>query len=259
MSQILHVEEQRSITIVTLDNPPANTLTEQTLNDLEALIHELNANKKNRALIITGAGEKFFSAGAELTAFDHDSTQRCQSFSDAFKTAFSALTHYQGVSIAAINGYAMGGGLELALCCDIRIAEEHGLMALPECRVGLLPCGLGTQHLTQLIGEQWAKRMILLGEKLSAEQALNLGLISEIVEPSLALQHAITLCDQINAQSPEAVLMCKHLIMGSRDTTMSNMIKKENAAFQNLFTSSNRREGVRAFIEKRTPEWELDT
>ena len=112
------------------------------------------------------------SAGAELTRFNHDDTGVAFDFIKAFGTAFEALANYEGVSFAAITGYAMGGGLECALACDIRIAEEQARMALPECTVGLLPGGLGTQHLPWLIGEGWAKRMILLGKRVSSAPAL---------------------------------------------------------------------------------------
>ncbi len=251
----LLLEQREHTAILTLNNPPAHTWTPESLNELNTIVEHLNADSSNRALVITGKGEKFFSAGADLNQFDHDDNQRCKNFADAFNTAFSSLTEYRGVSIAAINGYAMGGGLELALSCDIRVAEQHAVMALPECGVGLLPCGLGTQQLTQLIGEQWAKRMILLGEKIDAKKALALGLISEVVESTQSLSHAQALCDKLSQQSPDAVEKCKKLIMGTRNNAMGTMLKKENQAFVELFSSANRKEGVSAFLQKRRPDW----
>lgn len=241
--------------ILTLNNPPAHTWTPTSLYQLKALIESLNTDKKNRALIITGEGTKFFSAGADLNEFDHNDQQRCTEFADAFNQAFLAVAEYKGVSFAAINGYAMGGGLELALSCDIRIAERHAILALPECSVGLLPCGLGTQQLTHLIGEQWAKRMILLGEKITAEKAVELGLVSEVIESSCALEHAKKLSNGLSNQSPDSVEKCKVLIMGTRDSSMDTMIKQENTSFIKLFDSKNRNEGVQAFLQKRKPQW----
>ena len=148
--------------IITIDNPPANTWTEASLSALEELVLQLNDDPNIRSLVITGQGEKFFSAGADLKMFASGEKSIAQRASDVFGRSFTALSQFNGVSIAAVNGYAMGGGLEAAMACDFRVVEEQGLMALPEAKVGLLPCGLGTQTLTRLVGESWAKKMILL-------------------------------------------------------------------------------------------------
>jgi len=248
-------EKYGHTTVLTLDNPPAHTWTPTSLNTLDSIVKSLNADPDNYALIITGAGEKFFSAGADLNHFNHNDTAKSAEFARAFGDAFATLTRYQGISIAAINGFAMGGGLEVALACDVRIAERHALMALPECTVGLLPCGLGTQQLALLVGEQWAKRMILLGEKIGAEKALTIGLISEIVDSGSVLQHALTLSKNLHKQSPTAVRYCKELIMGAREQTINTLFAKERKLFLTLFETEDREEGVKAFIEKRPPKW----
>ena len=172
-----------------------------------------------------------------------------------FGEAFAALTGFRGVSIAAINGYAMGGGLEVALACDVRVAEQHAQMALPECAVGLLPCGLGTQQLAWLVGEQWAKRMVLLGERVSAEQALTIGLVSEVVSSGGALQHCLELVEPIKKQSPTAVDYCKELIMAAREQSMSAGYALERQRFIELWQDDNQFEGVSAFLEKRPAQW----
>ena len=154
-----------NVAVLTMNNPPANTWTQDTLTALKDTVTELNANKNVYALVITGQGEKFFSAGADLNVFASGDKGVAATMSKVFGDAFEALTNFRGVSIAAINGYAMGGGLEVALACDIRIAEEQAQMALPEAKVGLLPCAGGTQNLAWLVGEGWAKRMILCGER----------------------------------------------------------------------------------------------
>ncbi|RPG45920.1 MAG: enoyl-CoA hydratase, partial [Gammaproteobacteria bacterium TMED134] len=208
MSDALILEHRDYVSVLTFNNPPAHTWTPESLQLLQKIVAELNANSSNRALVLTGAGDKFFSAGADLQRFHHRDVAQATDFSTAFGAAFQVLSAYQGVSIAAINGYAMGGGLEVALACDVRIAEQHAQMALPECAVGLLPCGLGTQQLAWLVGEQWAKRMVLLGERLSAEQALTIGLVSEVVPSGEALQHCLKLVEPIQKQSPPAVDYC---------------------------------------------------
>ncbi|HVJ65965.1 MAG TPA: enoyl-CoA hydratase-related protein, partial [Bdellovibrionota bacterium] len=133
--------------IWTLFNPPAHTFTQEILGAVPAFIEELNRNKDVYALVIHGDGEKFFSAGADLKLFQSGDKGVARDMATKFGQAFEALAKFRGVSIAAINGYAMGGGLECALACDIRIAEEHAQMALPEPAVGLLPGGCGTQNL----------------------------------------------------------------------------------------------------------------
>ena len=205
--------------------------------------------------MLTGQGEKFFSAGADLNQFSHDDKGRAFVSADAFGNAFEALASYTGVSIAAINGYAMGGGLEVALACDIRIAEAQVQMALPECAVGLLPTGLGTQHLPWLVGEQWAKRMILLGERLKADQALSIGLISEVVEQGTVVEKALALAELVQKQSPTSVRVCKALIMGARQNPVNSMFASEREEFVKLWDSLDQKEGVAAFLEKRSPEW----
>ena len=154
MSDALILEQRGHTSLLTMNNPPAHTWTPESLRELIEIVGKLNADPANYALVITGSGEKFFSAGADLNRFNHDDKGKAFDFSSAFGESFETLSNYNGVSIAAINGYAMGGGLEVALACDVRIASPNAQMALPECAVGLLPCGLGSQHLSWLVGEQ---------------------------------------------------------------------------------------------------------
>ncbi|MGL4901138.1 MAG: enoyl-CoA hydratase, partial [Shewanella sp.] len=207
--------------ILTMNNPPANTWTAQSLQALKAKVLELNANKDIYALVLTGEGNKFFSAGADLKLFSDGDKGNAASMAKHFGEAFETLSQFRGVSIAAINGYAMGGGLEVALACDIRIAETQAVMALPEATVGLLPCAGGTQNLTALVGEGWAKRMILCGERVNAAQALNLRLVEEVVETGEALNAAIALAAKVANQSPSSVTACKTLIQAGRQMPRS--------------------------------------
>ena len=219
------------------------------------MIEQLNADKDNYALVVTGEGEKFFSAGAELAEFNHDDKGRAFAFIDAFGQCYETLADYQGVSIAAINGYAMGGGLEVALACDIRIAEQQAQLALPECSVGLLPGGIGTQHLPWLIGEAWAKRMILLGERVTADKALEIGLVQEVVETGKVVEQALAMTEKVAAQSPTSVRYCKELIMAARRAPIAANYAKEREMFVKLWDSQDQKEGVSAFMEKRKPKW----
>ena len=184
---------------------------------LEETIEALNADRNIFALVVTGQGEKFFSAGADLKAFADGDIGNASVMAQAFGQAFDALVRFRGVSIAAVNGYAMGGGLECALACDIRIAEEHAQMALPEATVGL---------------------------------------VEEVVPQGAALDKALELAEMAGKQSPSSVARCKTLVMSARDgRSHDDGWRMERELFIELFSTEDQREGVNAFLEKRTPEW----
>ncbi len=245
--------------IVTIDNPSANTWTPESLRALKTLTHELEANRSIYAAIITGAGEKFFSAGADLKSFkmtgDADKA-KARAFITAFGEAFEAWMNARFVTIAAINGYAMGGGMECALACDLRIAESHAQMALPEPAIGLLPGGCGTQNLPWLVGEGWAKRMILTNERVNAETALRIGLVEEVVEKGKSLDAAKAMAERVAGLSPKAVEYCKSLIHNARNGIQRHAgLSLERERFMDLFEFDDQNEGVTAFLEKRKPNW----
>ena len=254
-SEKLKVELRGHTALVTIDNPGANTWDTQSLPALKDLVEQLNNNRSVYALVITGAGEKFFSAGADLKLFADGNPATARAMAEYFGQAFEALADFRGVSIAAINGFAMGGGLETALACDIRIAEEQAQMALPEARVGLLPCAGGTQRLSWLVGEGWAKRIILCGERINAATAERIGLVEEVVAKGAALARALALAEQVGEQSPTSVAFCKRLIHTGRDTVIAAGLEGERDLFVELFSTQDQREGVNAFLEKRKPQW----
>jgi len=251
----LKVEIVGHVARVTIDNPAANTWDAESLPGLAALVAALNADRNIYALVMTGAGEKFFSAGADLNLFADGDPEAAGKMAAEFGRAFETLSNFRGVSIAAINGFAMGGGLEVAMACDIRIAEEQAQMALPEAKVGLLPCAGGTQRLTQLVGEGWAKRMILCGERIKASRAEQIGLVEEVVPTGTALEHAMALAGQVGEQSPISVTACKKLIHSARDICIGQGLEDERTEFVELFSAEDQREGVNAFLEKRKPQW----
>ena len=240
---------------ITIDNPGANTWDTESLPALRDLVGKLNDEKEIYALVITGAGEKFFSAGADLKLFADGDPENARRMAVYFGEAFEALADFRGVSIAAINGFAMGGGLEVAMACDIRIAEEQAQMALPEAKVGLLPCAGGTQRLSWLVGEGWAKRMILCGERIKADTAERIGLVEEVVGRGEALDRAMQLAEQVGEQSRTSVAFCKRLVHSGRDTVIAAGLQGERDLFVELFSTEDQREGVNAFLEKRKPQW----
>jgi enoyl-CoA hydratase/carnithine racemase len=254
-SQFLTVEVTEHTAVVTFNNPPAHTWTQQSLTDLRDLVLTLNEDRNIFALVLTGSGDKFFSAGADLNVFAQGSKKVAKDMSDIFGDAFETLSNFRGVSISAINGYAMGGGLEVALACDIRLVEDHAVMALPETSVGLLPCAGGTQNLALLVGEGWTKRMILCGERVDAVTALRIGLAEEVIAKGEGKSAAIALATKVAKQSPVAVAACKSLIQKNRVMPVAQALTQERQAFVDLFDSMDQKEGVQAFLEKRKPLW----
>lgn len=255
VSEKLIVEAIGHTVLVTINNPPANTWDAESLPALKQLVLDCEADKEVYAMVIVGQGEKFFSAGADLNLFASGDKGIARDMANNFGDAFETLANFRGVTIAAINGFAMGGGLECALACDIRIAEEHAQMALPEATVGLLPCGGGTQNLAWTIGEGWAKRMILCGERVNAETAQTIGLVEEVVPSGSAQERAIALTESVSKQSPPAVAACKSLIQSARSGNIAGAYTVERERFVDLFDTSDQSEGVNAFLEKRSPEW----
>ena len=255
ISEKLKVELRGHTALVTIDNPGANTWDKESLPALKDLVEKLNDNKEVYALVLTGAGDKFFSAGADLKLFADGDPATARTMAEFFGAAFETLADFRGVSIAAINGFAMGGGLEVAMACDLRIAEEQAQLALPEAKVGLLPCAGGTQRLAWLVGEGWAKRMILCGERIDAATAERIGLVEEVVGRGEALTRALALAEQAAEQSPTSVAFCKRLVHSGRNTVLAAGLEGERDLFVELFATADQREGVNAFLEKRKPEW----
>ena len=254
-SEKLKVELRGHTALITIDNPGANTWDTESLPALKNLVEKLNDEKKVYALVLTGSGEKFFSAGADLKLFADGDPTTAGNMAQFFGEAFESLADFRGVSIAAINGFAMGGGLEAAMACDIRIAEEQAQMALPEAKVGLLPCAGGTQRLSWLVGEGWAKRMILCGERINASTAERIGLVEEVVGKGEALERALALAEQVGEQSPTSIAFCKRLVHSGRNTVLAAGLQGERDMFVELFSTQDQSEGVNAFLEKRKPVW----
>jgi len=255
---VIRDEVRGHTAVITIDNPPANTWTPESLDALAGLLARLEANRAIRAAVLVGAGGKFFSAGADLKRFQGDKVF-ARHFIARFAAAFDALRASRFVTIAAINGYAMGGGLECTLACDIRIAEAQAHMALPECAVGLLPGGSGTQLLPWLVGEGWAKRMILTNERVDAATAERIGLVQQVVAQGEGLAAALAMAERVATLSPRAVSSCKGLIHNARSgVPLAAGLALERERFMDLFDHADQAEGVAAFLEKRKPEWKND-
>jgi enoyl-CoA hydratase/carnithine racemase len=237
----LDYANEGAIALLTLKRPPANAFTPDGLLQLQHTVERLNGEARVRAIVFADGNRDVARTAATR-----------------FGAAFEALQNARAVVIAAINGYAMGGGLECALSCDIRIAEQHAQLALPETAVGLLPCGCGTQTLPWLVGEGWAKRMILTGERVDAATALRIGLVEEVVDKGAAREAALAMATRVTSLSPQAVSFSKSLIHQARHgVPRSAALAVERERFVDLFDGPDQREGVNAFLEKRAPQWHV--
>lgn len=251
----IQVELTAHIARITINNPPANTWDIESLTGLRHTIDTLNTLPAITALVIHGQGQKFFSAGADLKQFSTGDKQTSANVAKYFGEAFDALANFEGISIAAINGFAMGGGLECALACDMRIIEQQAQVALPEASVGLLPCAGGTQRLPWYVGEAWACKMILLGERMNAETAVQTGLALEQTDTGQSLERALALAEKVSRQSPDAVRACKRLLNKARESAIMAGLDAERQEFVDLIGEKNQLEGTNSFLEKRAPEW----
>lgn len=251
----LTLERHDHTGVIVIDHPSANTWSRQGLDSFHELIGRCADDPTIRSLIVTGRGDRFFCAGDDLNAFVGADRESALDDARRLGRALERLAAFRGVTIAAINGYCLGGGLECALACDIRIAEAHAVLGLPEAGVGLLPCGGGTQRLPWLVGEGWANRIILCGEKVRAETAARIGLVEEVVPQGTAVAAALKLAAGAARQAPSAVSACKRLISAAREHALAEYLPRERDAFAELFKGPEPAEGVRAFLEKRAPKW----
>ena len=256
MSKHIVVERLGQSAIVTISNPPANAWTLESLKALTVAMESLDADPEVRSVVLTGAGERFFSAGADLTLFADADRELAARMIDAFALAFNSVRQFRGVTVAAVNGYALGGGLECALACDYIVIERGAKLGLPETQVGLIPVAGGTKALTARVGVPWAKRMILGGELVDADAALRIGLAEEVVDAGFAKIVAISLAGKVANQSRSAVLAARRLIEVGAQTTFERQLMLEKAALLELMGGDEQREGVAAFLEKRRPTWQ---
>jgi len=201
----IQVEINGPVATLTINNPPANTWDVESLPALRDVVAALNDDLSVYALVITGSGDKFFSAGADLKLFADGDPATARTMGQHFGEAFEALSNFRGVSIAAINGFALGGGLELAMAAHVRVASSNARMGLPEVSLGVIPGYGGTQRLAQIVGKGKAMEMVLTGGMIDAEAALACGLVNQVVDQELSLETAHALAAKMAKNAPTAL------------------------------------------------------
>ncbi|MDR2089882.1 MAG: enoyl-CoA hydratase/isomerase family protein [Clostridiales Family XIII bacterium] len=243
------------IAVVTIDNPPMNPLCKDAIDGLRDSFNLLLKEDSVRAVILTGAGEKAFVAGADIKEFPTWTQDMAEDLAEKGQRIFSQIENFPAPVIAAINGFALGGGLELALSCDIRIASENARMGLPEVSLGIIPGYGGTQRLSRTINPGDAKRMIYTAEMIKADKALQLGLVQEVLPLASLMDKAFEIAKKICANAPIAVRGTKRAVNSERNMTIAQGLAEELAVTRQVFGSEDKKEGVDAFINKRKADF----
>jgi enoyl-CoA hydratase len=243
-----------SVALVTLDRPEVlNALSFDLLDELAAVLDRLDADPDCRAIVLTGSGSRAFAAGADIREL-----ARQTSVSLLVEDRFAVWDRIGAIRtplIAAVRGFALGGGCELAMSCDIIVAAEDASFGQPEINLGVMPGAGGTQRMTRAIGKARAMDLILTGRTISAVEAERMGLVSRVVPSDQTLDAALELASRIAGQAPVAVLAAKEAIKQADELPLSAGLQHERRAFYLLFASEDQGEGMAAFVEKRPPQW----
>ncbi len=254
VGQVLHdavrVEREGAVVTLTIDHPPANAVNGDVVRGLAEGLASAEADETCRALVITGNGPKFFSAGADITGFGAGA--------DAIGKATDLTLLFEASRlpvIAAVNGIAFGGGCELTLACDIRIAARTARFGQPEIKLGIIPGWGGTQRLPRLIGTARAAELLLTGDPVDAERALSIGLVAEVVEPDDLPATAQRWGELLAARAPLALAATKRAMRAGAQLSIVEALKAERSEFVALFGTEDAQEGIAAFMQKRPPEW----
>ncbi|MET3521863.1 enoyl-CoA hydratase-related protein [Mesorhizobium abyssinicae] len=249
-------EKRGAIAYVTINRPKVlNALNRATWLDLRTAFEDARDDSAIRGVIITGAGDKAFVAGADISELAHVSSTEAEASSRLGQAVLDLIENLGKPVIAAINGFALGGGCETAMACTIRIAVEHAKFGQPEVKLGLIPGGGGTQRLPRLVGKGRALQLILTGGMIGAEEAHRLGLVNEIVAPASLMQRAEAILHEIVANGPLAVRFALEATNRGMETSQSEGLALEASYFGLCAGTEDKKEGTLAFLEKRAPQF----
>jgi enoyl-CoA hydratase len=249
------VERRERVAIITINRPEKrNALNIQTRAEGAAALDELRADGEVRVVIFTGAGDKAFVAGADIAEFA-ERTAISQREVMLERGLFNAVDSFPKPVIAMVNGYCLGGGCELALACDIRVASDKASFGQPEINLGIIPGGGGTQRLTRLVGEGKAMEMILTGEIISADEALRIGMVNHVVPADQLEAKTMEIANRIAEKSPIALRLAKEAVQLASRSNLDEGLRREVDLFALCFSSEDKDEGVKAFLEKRKADF----
>ena len=248
------IEQEGPVGILKLNRPQAlNALNRQVITELISALEEIEKGVMPKVLIVTGAGEKAFVAGTDIMEMEKLSSFEAREFASFARRAIDQVAGLNRPVIAAINGFALGGGCELAMACDIRIASEKAKMGQPETGLGIIPGSGGTQRLPRLVGPSKAKQLVFTGEIIDARTALQIGLVDRVVPPEQLMEEAKKMALTIAAKPRVALALAKSAINKGLDMDLQNGLSYEIECFAECFSTQDQKEGMRAFSEKRKP------
>jgi enoyl-CoA hydratase len=259
MGDYISTELAGAVAILTIDNPPMNALSAPLLEELEAEIDQLDADDGVRAIVLVGAGERAFVAGADIKEFPSLRQSAAEAQEHGSARGIQKLGHHMDAArtpfIAAIHGFCLGGGLELAMCCDVRVASDDAQLGQPEIKLGLIPGGGGTQRLPRLVGVGRAQYLNMTGDFIDAATAYDWNLVEKVVPRGELRETALTIAHTIAARSPVAVAVLRELARTTRDLPLEEGLRREADGFRRCLESEDGAEGVAAFLEKREPQF----
>jgi enoyl-CoA hydratase/3-hydroxyacyl-CoA dehydrogenase len=252
----LIVKKEEGIGWMTLNRPHRlNTLTADMINEMHSVLDDFDADKEVKCIVITGAGDKAFSAGADVTAFQGLTPATAAESSSKGQVLYSRLEKIGKPVIACLNGYALGGGLEMAMACDFRIASENAEMGQTEMNLGLIPGWGGTQRLVRMVGLPKAKELIMFGNRITAEEAARIGLVTKVVPKAKLQEETVALARKLADGPPVALRLAKEALNFGTQVPLDIGLKLEAEAFGIAISTKDVMEGVSAFMSKRKPEF----
>jgi enoyl-CoA hydratase len=249
-------EVKDAVGVLTLNRPKVlNALNAQVFDELEEVVRAVEGDRAVKALVLTGAGEKAFVAGADIAAMSTMTPADARAFAERAHRLFERLELLPIPTVAAVNGYALGGGCELALACDLVYASENARFGQPEVNLGIIPGFGGTQRLGRRVGKMRALEMVLTGDHYDAARAKEMGLVLDVVPLAELLPHAVAQARKIASKGPLAVALAKRAVHAGADADLGVANELERQAFSASFATEDAREGMRAFVEKRAASW----
>jgi enoyl-CoA hydratase len=259
VGEFIRTELDGSVAVVTIDHPPVNALSAPLLEELEAEVDRLDGDDAVRAILLVGAGERAFVAGADISEFPSLREAAAEAQESGSARGIQKLGHRMDAArtpfVAAIHGFCLGGGLEVAMCCDIRVASDDAQLGQPEIKLGLIPGGGGTQRLPRLVGIGRAMLLNLTGDFIDAKTAYEWGLVEKVVPREELRETALGIARTIAARSPVSVGILRELTRTTRDLPLEEGLRREADGFRRCLESEDGAEGVAAFLEKREPNF----